>query len=322
VGGAGLLAFVSLAVPIGIVSLVVVARLVRGDRSLIPTFNASRWRSMIRAILPYSIAVAASTVYFRIAVVLTAILASAHASGLFNASFRMTEVLTAIPALVAGTGLPIFARAARDDLARLGYGLSRVFEVSLALGVWFALSIAIGAHLAFTLIGGLPKYAGAPRVLAVQGVALGGTFVSAVGAYGMLSLNLNRAILAVNAGALGGSIVLMAVLIPADGGQGAALAMAIGEITAAIVSFLVLGRRSPALRPPLRVMPRVALAAAVGASPVLIGGLPIIVRLVISSLLYLAVLLLTGALPRELVDALPGRVSAHLMPTRRERPHR
>jgi hypothetical protein len=69
-------------------------------------------------------------------------------------------------------------------------------------------------------------------------------------------------------------------------------------------------------------MPRVALAAAVGASPVLIGGLPIIVRLVISSLLYLAVLLLTGALPRELVDALPGRVSAHLMPTRRERPHR
>lgn len=103
-------------------------------------------------------------------------------------------MLTVIPGLVAGAALPIFARAARDDIDRLGYALGRVFEVSLAVGVWFALSLAIGAHLAFALIGGFPEYAGAPRVLTFRGIALGGTFVSAVAAYGMLSLGLNRAI--------------------------------------------------------------------------------------------------------------------------------
>ena len=72
-----------------------------------------------------------------------------------------------------------------------------MFEVLLIVGVWVALSLAVGATFAIKVIGG-PKFAPAAEVLAVQGVAAGATFVSAVWGFAMLSLHLHRLILMFN----------------------------------------------------------------------------------------------------------------------------
>ena len=168
--GAALVPFLGVSIPVGLIVLVATVMLVHNTRALTPTFSLARWRRFVRPMLPYSAAVAAASVYLRVSIILVSVLGSAIQLGYFSLSFRIMEVLTPVPALLAGSALPIFAHTVRaDDHDRLGYGLARVFEVSLIAGAWVAVSIAVGAPLALAIVGG-PHFAPAAPVLAVQGV--------------------------------------------------------------------------------------------------------------------------------------------------------
>jgi PST family polysaccharide transporter len=303
--GATLLPFLSLSIPVGVVLLVATARLVRGTRTLRPSFSVKRWRAFVGAMIPYTFAVAASALYFRLAIVLVAALSSSHQLGYFSVSFRVIEVLTLVPGLLLGAAFPIFARAARDDRARFGYAVGRVFEVSVIVGAWVAVSIAIGAHLAIAIVGG-PKFAHATPVLAVQGIALGAMFVSLVWANALLGLGLFRLILIVNVAMLALNALLLGVLIPIDGARGAAIATAAVEIVAAVVQAIVVVHGRPELRPSLRVLPFTALAAAAALVPLVLSGVPAIVRLGLSTVVFVAVIVTTRTVPREVLDVLPA----------------
>jgi O-antigen/teichoic acid export membrane protein len=302
--GAGLVPFLGVSIPVGLVVLGATVALVRGRRALAPTFNRARWRKLIGAMLPYTVAAAASALYLRVSVLLVSLLSTPAQLGDFAASFRIVEVLTLVPALLVSAAFPIFARAARDDHERLGYALGRVFDVALIVGTWVAVSIAIGAPLAIAIIGGA-EFKGAAPVLAFQGVAVGAMFVSIVWANGLLSLGLFRLIMVLNVLALTFNALLVALLIPLDGARGAAIGTAVAEITIAIVQAVAVVRGRPSLRPSLRVLPRAALAAAIGIAPITLTGLPVIVRLLISTVLFGAVVLATKALPSEALDLLP-----------------
>ncbi len=309
--GAKLLGFVAIYIPVGVVSVAIAARLLRGERALTPTYDAARWRAIFMRSVVYSAAVAAATLYLYAAIVLTSLLASRDQLGYLQLAFRVTAVLTVVPALLSGSALPIFARAARDDAQRLGYALSRVFEVALVLGAWVALTLGIGAPFFVELVGGSSgshNFLPAVPVLVFQGVALGAIFVSSVAQYGLLSLALNRRILAISVGALVGAIVLMSVLIPLDGARGAAIATMIGELAAAAAAWVALCTARPELRPSLRFVPGIAAATLAGCAPLLISSLPAIVRVVLSSVLYFAVVLGTRSYPREVGSLLPRRL--------------
>lgn len=304
--GAGLVPFLGIPIPVAVVVLIPTVLLVRGTRQLAPTFSLKRWRTFIGNMLPYTAAVAASALYFRLAILLVSGLSSGRQLGYFSASFRVIEVLMLVPVLVVGSAFPIFARAAHDDHERLGYALGRVFEVSVIVGGWVAVSIAVGAPLAISIIGGA-EFAPAASVLAAQGVGLGAMFVSLAWANALLSLGLFRLILTLNLATLLVNALLLIVLVPLDGARGAAIATAIAEIVAALVQAVAVVRGRPQLRPSLRVLPFVALAAAVGLFPLALTTLPVIARLVISTALFGGVVLITRTLPRELLDLLPWR---------------
>jgi O-antigen/teichoic acid export membrane protein len=303
--GAALVPFLGVSIPVGLIVLVATAMLVQGTRALTPTFSLQRWRRFVRPMLPYSAAVAASSVYLRVSIILVSLLGTAIQLGYFSLSFRIVEVLTPVPALLASSALPIFAHAARADHDRMGYALGRVFEVSLIAGAWVAVSIAVGAPLALAIVGG-PRFAPAAGVLAVQGVGLGAMFVSLVWANGLLGLGLYRQILASSAGGLMLTAALVAALVPLDGAQGAAIGTSTGEIVLAIAQCVMVVHRRPLLRPSLRIVPGVALAAALGLAPLALTPIPVIARLVISTALFAGALLLTRAYPPELLDLLPG----------------
>lgn len=305
VAGATLLPFLGVSIPVGVIVLVPTALLVRGTRMLRPSFNLGRWRRFVRPMLPYSAAVAASSVYFRVSILLVSVLGSAVELGYFSASFRIIEVLTVVPALLAGSALPIFAHAADKDHDRLGYALGRVFEVALIVGAWVSVSIAVGAPLAIAIIGG-PSFKPAVPVLALQGVSLGAMFVSLVWANGLLGLGLYRVILEISIGGLVLTAGLVALLVEVNGAQGAAIGTSVGEIALAVTQCLAVIHGRPALRPSLRIVPGVALAAALGLVPLAMGGVPVIVRLIISTALFAGALLITRAYPPELIDLLPG----------------
>jgi O-antigen/teichoic acid export membrane protein len=303
--GATLVWFLGMSIPVGAVLVVVTALLVRHTRTLTPTFSWARWRKFIAPVLPYSAAVAASALYFRVSILLVSVLSSNLQLDYFGISFRIIEVLTLIPGLLVSSAFPIFARAARDDHERLGYALGRVFDVSVIVGAWVAVSIAVGAPLAIAVVGG-PKFAAAVPVLAIQGVALGAMFVSLVWANGLLSLGLFRLIFVINSSALLLNALLVSLLVPLDGARGAAIATAIAEIAAVVVQATAVVRGRPQLRPSLRVLPYVALASAAGLIPLALTGIPVIGRIVISTALFGAVVLLTRTLPAELLDLVPG----------------
>jgi len=309
--GAQLLGFVAISIPVGVGALAFATHALRGERALTPSYDAARWRAMFARSLVYSAAIAAATLYFYAAIVLTSLLASRDQLGYFQLSFRVTTVLTIVPALLSGSALPIFARAARDDAQRLGHALSRVFEVALLLGAWVAITLGIGARFAVELVGGSSgqhNFLPAAPVLVFQAVALGGTFVSSVAQYGLLSLALNRRILLINVGGLAGAIVLMCVLIPLDGARGAAIATMVGELSAAVAAWVALCTARPELRPSLRIVPGIAAASLAGCAPLLIGSLPVVARVALSSVLFLAVVLATRSYPREISELLPRRL--------------
>jgi len=305
--GATLLPFLAAPAIAALCVLVPTALIVRADIPLRPAFKLERWRELLGPVLTYSLAVAAATLYFRIAVVLVSLLASGVQLGYFSLSFRIVEALFAIPGLLVGAAFPIFARAARDDPTRLGYALSRVFEVSLIVGVWISLTLAVGAPLAVQVIGG-DSFAPAAPILVFAALGLAGASVNAVWAFGMLSLHLHRLILAVALGSVAALVAVVAVLVELDGARGAAIGTAGVEIGAAIVAGMLLMRGRPHLRPRLSTVPKVAAAALLACAPLLVGGVPIAAELLASTLIYGVGLLMLRAFPHELRELLPARL--------------
>ena len=242
--GAPFLSFLAISIPVGAVVLIGTAWLVWETRSLTPVFSWSSWRSLLAPILPYTFAVAAAALYFRVSIILVSVLSNARQLGYFAASFRIIEVLVPVAALLVGSAFPIFARAARDDHDRLGYSLGKVYEVSVIVGAWVAVSIAVGAPLAIAIVGGA-KFQPAAPVLAIQGVGLGVMFVSAVWANGLLSLGSYRQILLINVAALALNALVVALLVGLDGARGAAIGTVIAETVAAVVLAAAVIRAGP-----------------------------------------------------------------------------
>ncbi|MCW3018795.1 MAG: polysaccharide biosynthesis protein [Solirubrobacterales bacterium] len=297
--GAHLLAFLAVAALAAFVMLTPTVALVRGDMPLRPSFDTRRWRELAGPMLTYSAAVLTATVYLRVAVILVSLLCPTRQLGYLSVSYRVVENLFIIPGLFVGSVFPILAHAAQADTARFAYAISRMFDVALVVGVWFSLSLAVGARLAIEVVGGA-SFRPAVPVLAVQGIAVAAVFVGNVWAFAMLSLHLHRIILLLNLALLALLSVTVAALAPLYGAQGAAVATAAVEVGAAVAGGLALVRGRAHLKPSLRILPKVVIAAVIAASAMLLTGAPVIGRVALSSALYAMVLLALKALPSEL----------------------
>ncbi len=305
VAGAGLLPFLATPLPAAAAVLILMVARFRRQLPMGIRFDFGLWRQLVAPVIAYAIAVAASALYFRVALVLVSLISNGHQLGYFSVSFNIIAALFSIPALLVSAAFPIFSRAAQDDHDRLAYAIERVFEVSLIAGVWMSLAIALGAGFAVEVLGG-PKFDPAAPVLAIQGISVGATFVGTVWGFGLLSLGRHRTILVFNFSALAAIAAAVAVLASTDGARGAAIAASSVEVVLAIVGGWLLARAGRALRPSLTVVPKVALAAALAAVVALIPiGEP--ARVVLATAIYAAVLYAIKAFPPELLALMPSR---------------
>lgn len=306
VSGAGLVVILGASVPVAVIALLATVVLLRGHVPLLPSFDRARWTTLLRELLPLSVAIATGVLYYRLSVVVVSLVANAHELSYFGASYRIIEVLTQIPVLMVSAAFPIFARAARKDHVRFAYGIERVFEVAAIVGVLFVLLLTLGAPIAIAVVGG-PEFDPAIDVLRIQAFALGATFVGAVWAFALLSLHMQRTLMLLNLGALLVGSVLVAALTVLAGPTGAAAATAIMEIGLTTAGLLVLTRSHAHLRPSLRRLPRILLAGLVAAAPALIPGIPTLVLVVAAAALYAGLLFALGAIPDELLEGLLRR---------------
>jgi O-antigen/teichoic acid export membrane protein len=306
--GAGLVALLAAPIPAGIAALAATAVLVRSATPILPAFERAEWRAVMRDLVPYSIAVALSVLYFRLSAVLVSLLSTAEQTGYYGAAFRVLEALTAVPPLLVSSAFPVLARAARDDRARLAYALGRVLESGLILGLWAAIVVALGAPFAIDVVAG-DEFDPSTGVLRLLGPALAGTFLIAGGGYGLLAIRAYGAILVANAGAIVTVVALTVLLVPGHGAEGAAIALTAAELTLA-AGYCVAVARTGIARLAGGLAWRVALAATAALAVPLALGFPAVAAVVVATVVYFAVVAALGGVPPEVVHAfLPGRAS-------------
>lgn len=303
--GAGVTAFLGVAIPVGVIVVVVVAVLARGRIPLLPSFDLSEAGRLLRAAVAFSMATAVGIIYLYTAQILTAAVTDAHETGLFSASFRVFVVVAGMPALLITVAFPLLSRAARDDHDRLGYAVQRLLDTTSILGFAAALGLAVGAPTIIAIMAG-PSFADAAPVLRIQGATLIATFLVAPMGFALLSIHAHREILVVNTIALVAMLVSVSVLASLLGSEGAALGTVLGESTLAATYYIALRRRSPAIVPGFGVAGR-ALVAAAPCFAFLLLPVPAWVAALLALAAYAGLLMLVRAVPEELIELLPRR---------------
>jgi O-antigen/teichoic acid export membrane protein len=305
--GAHLLPFFFVSVVSSAAALLASMYYLRRHVALLPRFRIAEWRALGRDTLPYAAAATVGILYPRIGLIVVSLLANAYQTGYYSTAYKIVEVIGGTSSLIAGSAFPVFARAGRDDHDRLRYAMDKVGDTALIAGVYVTLSLVVAAPFIVDVLGG-HQYAPAVPVLRLQALALLGGFLAATWSYTLLSLRMHGALLRVTAAGLVASVGLSIVLVPSLGAKGASIGSAVCELVVAGGYLLALARNHAHLRPRFAVLPRVALAAALGAGTLALP-LPSIVLWVIASVVYLGLLALTRAYPAELMHALRRRQS-------------
>lgn len=303
---AGLLSFLVALIPSSLAALTATWVLARQEVRLRPTFHPQAWVELARPAIVLSLSSGLATIYVFTTQILTSLVASPTQTGLFAASLRVFAVIASIPGLMVTSALPLLARAARDDADRLEFALQRLFEVALIAGVGVGVILITGAAPIIAVIAG-PRYSGAVGPLRIEGVAVLGTCLTPVWSTGLLALHRHAALLVCNLIALVVTAGLTLGLAPVIGARGAAVATVAGEWAVAIGLLVALVRANRQLAPSaLTVAPRVALAAA-AALAMLLLPIPDVAQLALAVAVYAAMIAVLRALPRELLELIPGR---------------
>lgn len=304
--GAGLLPFFALQLPI-VIPVLFATMVVGGhDSRLMPSLDTQEWRRMVGRILPYSVAVVLSVVYFQIAQVMVSLLSSPVQTGYFGVSFRVLTALTLLPPLIVSTALPLLARAARDDAERFNYAGRRLAETMMLAGCGVALALFLGASFAIHVVAG-PGYEHSVEVLHILAVALLGTFVISARGYALLSLDRLRAMLVCNGIALIVVLVCGVPLISAYGAKGAAIALVAAELMLGLSYERALSHKRPELRLGLGFVVRAAVATLLAGAVASVLPVPSVAAAVLGFALYVAALLSLGIIPAEIRQALVRR---------------
>ena len=303
VAGAGLLAFFILPIPVAVAVLVSTLFAVRGYGGARPGVRRQEFRYLLGE-MPAAAASVLNALFYRVAIVMMSLFASAQETGYFGVSLQVVDVFIAVAALIAGSALPVLARAADTDRQRLASAFQQLFDVSVILGAGTAFVLVVGAEPIIAFLGGA-DFAPAVPVLRIQGLALAATFGVTLFWYMLWAVRAKRQLVVGNLVGFGAAIVLTATLVPYAEAQGAALAMLIAESLLAVwLGIALLGHR-PELRPSLRTPAKVLVALSVAAGVAIIP-LPDLAAVILGSAAYVVVLLALRAIPREIWRATFG----------------
>jgi len=302
-GGAGLLALLGVQTVVGAAAVAAVPLIAGGAALVAPRYDRAEWIRIVRVALPVAIAGVLAVLYLRILVVMGSLILDDRPLGYLVTSARVIEVLSGLPLLVVSVALPVVSVAARDNPARLRYVAQRLLEASLILGLLSALVLSFGAHTAVLVLGG-SDYDGAAPVLAVQAFSLVTVFVTQSCVILLVALDRQRDIVRGNLIGLAAVVIAGAVLLPAAGAQGGAIAALAADAVLSVTMVVLLRRagvgRELAAGGFARVIGAALLSVAAGTAVALATGTEPIWPALAAGLAFLAGLVALRALPPEL----------------------
>jgi O-antigen/teichoic acid export membrane protein len=306
VAGASLLPYFAVQALVGAIVLLLTPSVLGGVQGLLPRLDRGAAASLLREALPIAVAIAMNVLYLRLLVILVSLLEDEVETGLYGTAFRVFELLIVLPGIVLGVALPVLSVAGAEDRARLRYGLQRLTEVALLVGLGLALATTAFAAPGIELLYG-SEYADAAPMLQVQAWALVPLFLGQVAVLALVALRRQRAIALANAAAVVLVLVLGLVLVEALGGEGAAVA---GLVTEAALCALLLGALAAGARtvfPSLSFAWRPLAATALGAVPILVLGADRWLSAFLAVGVFAAIAVALRAVPAEVYLALARR---------------
>jgi O-antigen/teichoic acid export membrane protein len=306
VAGAGILPFFAMQVVAGVAVLVAAPALVGRHRLVRPAFEWGEWRTLAVIALPLAVSAVMATIYLRLLVVLTSLIASAYQTGLLATSARIYELIAALPLLVAGIAVPVLTVAARENEERFGYVLQRMTEVAVVGGIGIALTLSLAAGQIVVLLGGHQFRAAVP-VLRIQSVAILTIFVISAWVNALIAMHRQRVVALATLAGLAALTIAGVPLTALFAAKGAAAAADVADVALAITVLVVLRRAGPGRLIDWRFAPRACLALGVALTAGLLSPLPGIGQAAVAAAVLAVAALALRLVPPEVTEALRAR---------------
>lgn len=296
-----------------LVALTISIRLARRLVAFAPRFDLALWRRYLVVGLPIAGAQILGMATLRGDTLLLSLFQPASAVGLYGVPSKMFEIATSVPYTLAGLMMPALAASAAADPGLFRQRLASTLDAAAIYGVGMVIALAPFAPRILDLISGARFIAGAPALVVISfGIALAG--LTHVLRFTLVACNRPRLVLLGDAFACCCAFTSYFLLIPRYSLLGAAAGTVIAE-ACALAGMLVGLRRAGWHLPPLA---NTAKAIAAGGVSVLAMrgfrhvGVPWAAALVAGGLLYLGILMLSRAIPRDIAARVLGRRFADL----------
>ncbi len=290
-------------------SLTISVRLVRRLVSFRMSFDLSLWRQYVIAGLPLAGSQILGMAMLRGDSLLLSLLQPAAAVGLYGVPSKLFEVTTSVPYMLAGLMMPALTASAAVDRGEFSRQLGRTLDAAAVYGVGVVIALAPFAGQLLALISGKRFAAGAPALVVISfAAALAG--VTHILRFTLVACERPRLVLIGDTVACACAFIAYFGLIPRFSLLGAAVGTVIAEASALVAMTVALrraGRRLPSLVNPAKAMVAGALAA-LAMKYLADLGTPWLVALAAGGALYLALVALTGAVPRELLVVVFGGI--------------
>jgi len=265
------------------------------------------WRHYLIAGLPLAGSQILGMAMLRGDSLLLSLFQPAAAVGLYGVPAKLFEITTSVPYILAGLMMPALAVSAARDRAEFSRQLGSTLDAVALYGVGIVIAFAPFAGRLLALISGERFAAGAPALIVISfAIALAG--LTHVLRFTLVACGKPRLVLLADAVACTCAFVAYFGLIPRFSLLGAAAGTVVAESSALIAMIVALrraGRPLPSLANPAKAVIAGALAALT--MKYLAGfGTPWLLALAAGGALYLAVLALTRAIPRELLLVVLG----------------
>jgi O-antigen/teichoic acid export membrane protein len=289
------------------VAVMISMRLVRRLVPFRVSFDLPLWRHYLIAGLPLAGSQVLGMAMLRGDSLLLSLFQPAAAVGLYGVPSKLFEITTSVPYILAGLMMSALTTSAAVDRAEFSRQLGRTLDAAAVYGVGIVIVFAPFAAQLLTLISGERFAAGAPALVVISfAIALAG--LTHVLRFTLVACERPRLVLIADAVACTCAFTAYFGLIPRFSLLGAAAGTVVAEASALVAMSLALrraGRRLPSLANPAKAVIAGALAALV-MKYLADFGVPWLLALAAGGALYLALVALTRAIPRELLNVVFG----------------
>ncbi|HEU4625502.1 MAG TPA: glycosyltransferase [Steroidobacteraceae bacterium] len=280
-------------------------------RRLIPfrlRFDLPLWRNYMTAAMPIAGSQILTMAMLRGDTLLLSLMKPAAHVGLYGVPTKMFELVTTLPYMFSGLMMPSLTAAGAPGSPTAGQFskiLGSSLDAMLMYGIGIVLALSICAPQILTLISG-PQFAAGAPALVILSFAATLTALSFVVRFALIALDRSRLVLIADAAACAVALLAYFILIPRFSFIGAAIGTTIAE-GAILVGMLWGVRRAGHPLPRFKNGLKTVVAGALAAGAIYgleHAGLHWLLALAIGGALYVGLLALFGAIPRELIASL------------------